>query len=239
MLTANSVKFSSVTYKIFPSNTGEPSRSTFDAQSLLSWASISTRLREYDNILCPSLCWNDLSSQAPHKSPLLRENFKITFKLVLGHIRFVLMLVLHSAKSRDVTSLLKWVYTVLDCLKKITIPQKFQFLFLIQEADLTFTFVALINFNQTKIIKLNQSNNNGGKQLSHQNQMLTSNSNRSQQIQIAHSKFKSLTANYKSLTANYKSLTANSNRPQQIQIVHSKLKSLTANSNCSQQITFR
>ena len=67
---------------------------------------------------------------------------------------------------------------------------------------------------------------------------LTSNSSRSQQIQIAHSKFKSLTANYKSLTANYKSLTANyksltanSNRPQQIQIVHSKLKSLTANSN--------
>ena len=35
MVTANSVKFSSVTYKIFPSNTGEPSRSTFDAQSLL------------------------------------------------------------------------------------------------------------------------------------------------------------------------------------------------------------
>ena len=55
-------------------------------------------------------------------------------------------------------------------------------------------------------------------------------SNRSQQIQIAHSKFKSL-------TANYKSLPANSNRPQQIQIVHSKFKSLTANSNCSHQIT--
>ena len=35
MVTANSVKFSSVTYKIFASNTGEPSRSTFDAQSLL------------------------------------------------------------------------------------------------------------------------------------------------------------------------------------------------------------
>ena len=78
---------------------------------LAFWASISTRLREYDNILCPSLCWNDFSSQAPHKSSLLRENFKITFKSVLGHIRFVLMLVLHVAKSRDVTSLLKWVYT--------------------------------------------------------------------------------------------------------------------------------
>ena len=64
----------------------------------------------------------------------------------------------------------------------------------------------------------------GGPQLSRQNQMLTanykaltSNSNRSHQIQIAHSKFKSL-------KANYKSLTANSNRPQQIQIVHSKLQ---------------
>ena len=91
----------------------------------------------------------------------------------------------------------------------------------------------------------------GGPQLSHQNQMLllsakykalTSNSNRSHQIQIAHSKFKSLASNsnrsqqiqitqsklqiahskFKSLKANYKSLTANSNRPQQIQIVHSK-----------------
>ena len=61
-------------------------------------------------MLCPSLCWNDLSCQAPHKSSLLRENFKITFRSVLGHIRFVLMLVLHSAKSRDVTSLLKWIY---------------------------------------------------------------------------------------------------------------------------------
>ena len=61
--------------------------------------------------------------------------------------------------------------------------------------------------------------------------------NRSNQIQIAHSKFKSLTANYKSHTENYISLTANSNHPQQIQIVHSKLMSLTANANCSQQIT--
>ena len=74
------------------------------------WASISTRLREYDNILCPSFCWNDLSSQAPHKSSPLRENFKITFKSVLGHVRFVLMLVLQLAKSCDVTSLLKRVY---------------------------------------------------------------------------------------------------------------------------------
>ena len=53
---------------------------------------------------------------------------------------------------------------------------------------------------------------------------LTSNSNCSHQIQIAHSKFKSLTANYKSLTANYKSPTANSNRSQQIKVAHSKFK---------------
>ena len=35
MVTANSVKCSSVSCEIFPSKTGEPSRSTFDAQSLL------------------------------------------------------------------------------------------------------------------------------------------------------------------------------------------------------------
>ena len=56
---------------------------------LAFWASISTLLREYDNILCPSLCWNDLSSQAPHKSSPLSKNFEITLHLVLGHIRFV------------------------------------------------------------------------------------------------------------------------------------------------------
>ena len=46
---------------------------------------------------------------------------------------------------------------------------------------------------------------------------LTVNSNHSQQIQIAHS-------NYKSTTANYKSFTSNTNRSQQIQIAHSKYK---------------
>ena len=111
MVTAKSAKFSSVSCKVFPSNTGEPSRSTFDAQrsKLAFWASISTRLRKYDhNILCPSLCLSDLSSQTPHKSSTLRENFKVTFKFVLGHMRLVLMLVLQFGKSPDVTSLLKW-----------------------------------------------------------------------------------------------------------------------------------
>ena len=78
----------------------------------------------------------------------------------------------------------------------------------------------------------------GGPQMSHQNKMLTSNSNHSHQIQITHSKlkithskFKLLTANYKSLTANYKSFTSNTNRSHQIQIIHIKYKSLTANTN--------
>ena len=80
----------------------------------------------------------------------------------------------------------------------------------------------------------------GGPQLSYQNQMLTANyksftAKRSEQIQIAHSKFKSLAANCKLLTANYKSLTANYNfkwttvnstRSQQIKVAHSKFKGL-------------
>ena len=53
-------------------------------------------------------------------------------------------------------------------------------------------------------------NRYGGPQLSHPNQMLTANSNHSQQFQITHNIFKSLTANYNLFTANYKSvLTAN------------------------------
>ena len=109
MVTANSVKFSSVTYKIFPPHTGEPSRSTLKACFL--GFDLDTIAVILYNILCPSLCWNDLSGQAPHKSSPLSENFKITFDFGFGfgHIRFVLMLVLHFAKSRDVTSLVKWV----------------------------------------------------------------------------------------------------------------------------------
>ena len=109
MVTANSVKCSSVSCKIFPSKLRQASQ-VARRSKLAFWASISTLLREYDNILCSSLCWNDLRSQAPHKSSPLSENFKITFNFILGHIRFVLMLVLHFVKSRDVTSLLKWVY---------------------------------------------------------------------------------------------------------------------------------
>ena len=52
---------------------------------------------------------------------------------------------------------------------------------------------------------------------------------RSHQIQIAHIKFKSLTAN-----SNHSQQITN--RSQQIQIAHSKFKSPTANSNRSQQI---
>jgi len=71
----------------------------------------------------------------------------------------------------------------------------------------------------------------GGLQLSHQNKMLTSNSNHSHQIQITHIKFRSLTAN-----SNYTQQITNhsqqiTNRSRQIQIVHIKYKSLTANTN--------
>ena len=58
---------------------------------------------------------------------------------------------------------------------------------------------------------------------------LTSNSNRSQQIQITHSKLQIA-------QSKFKSPTANSNRSQQIKVAHSKFKSPTANSNRSQQI---
>ena len=78
----------------------------------------------------------------------------------------------------------------------------------------------------------------GGPQLSHQNKLLTSNSNHSHQIQITHSKFKSLTANSKSLTSNSNCSQQITNPPQQItnrshqiQIAHSKYKSLTASTN--------
>ena len=47
----------------------------------------------------------------------------------------------------------------------------------------------------TKIKTCSQTFKYGGPELSHQNQMLTANSNRPQQIQIAHSKLRSLTAN--------------------------------------------
>ena len=73
--------------------------------------------------------------------------------------------------------------------------------------------------------------------------MLTSNSNRSHQIQIAHIKFKSLTANSnhsQQIKNRWQQIT---NRSQQIQITHSKLqiahskfKLPTANSNRSQPI---
>ena len=60
-------------------------------------------------------------------------------------------------------------------------------------------------------------------QISHSKfKSLTANSNLSQQIQVAHSKFKSLTANYKLHTANYKSITANFKLLTAIQVAHSK-----------------
>ena len=59
--------------------------------------------------------------------------------------------------------------------------------------------------------------------------MLTANSNRSQQIQIAHSKLQIARSKFKSLTANSNRSQQITNCSQQIQIAHSKFKSLTAN----------
>ena len=68
---------------------------------------------------------------------------------------------------------------------------------------------------------------------------VTSKLNAHSQLQIAHIKFKSLTANSnrsQRITNHSQQIT---NCPQQIQIVHSKLKSHTANSNCSQQLNYK
>ena len=60
---------------------------------------------------------------------------------------------------------------------------------------------------------------------------LTSNSNRSQQIQITHSKIKITHSKLQIAHSKFKSPTANSNRSQQIKVAHSKFKLLTANYN--------
>ena len=85
-----SVKFSSVICKIIPSNTSEPSHSTFDAQSLLFGVPSRHDCGNTIKFFCPL---NDSSSTQVHHSA---KKFKITMKSVLGHMR--------------VTSL-KWVYT--------------------------------------------------------------------------------------------------------------------------------
>ena len=78
----------------------------------------------------------------------------------------------------------------------------------------------------------------GGPQLSHQNKMLTSNSNHSQQIknhsqqiqiahsklQITHSKLQITHSKLQIVHIKYKSFTSNTNRSHQIQIAHSKYK---------------
>ena len=53
---------------------------------------------------------------------------------------------------------------------------------------------------------------------------LTSNSNRSQQIQITHSKLQIAHSKLQIAHSKFKSFTANSNRSQQIQIAHIKLQ---------------
>ena len=58
---------------------------------------------------------------------------------------------------------------------------------------------------------------------------LTANSNRSQQIQITHSKLQITHSKLQIAHSKFKSPTANSNRSQQIKVAHSKFKLLTAN----------
>ena len=58
---------------------------------------------------------------------------------------------------------------------------------------------------------------------------LTANSNRSHQIQIAHSELQITHSKLQIAHSKFKSPTANSNRSQQIKVAHSKFKSLTAN----------
>ena len=114
MVTANSVKCCSVSCKIFPSKLRRASqvarRSTFDAQSL--HFGLRSRHDCGNTIISFVLLSVGTIWAAKHRTKVHHwcENFKITFNFILGHIRFVLMLVLHFAKSRDVTSLLKWVY---------------------------------------------------------------------------------------------------------------------------------
>ena len=86
MITADSVKFSSVSCKIFPCNTGEPSRSTFDAQSLLFGVrsrhdcgntKISFVLLSFRTI------WAAKHRTKVHHSA--KASTSTTFKLVLAH----------------------------------------------------------------------------------------------------------------------------------------------------------
>ena len=81
-----------------------------------------------------------------------------------------------------------------------------------------------------------EAKNYGGPQLSHRNQMLTanyksltSNSNRSQQIQISHSELQITQSKLQIAHSKFKWPTANSNRLQQIKVAHSKFKLFTTN----------
>ena len=87
----------------------------------------------------------------------------------------------------------------------------------------------------------------GGPQLSHQNKMLTSNSNHSHQIQITHSKLK-ITHSKLQITHSklqivhikYKSFTSNTNRSQQIQIQSVKNEDCgLRNADCRLRVKFR
>ena len=104
MVTANCGKFSSVSCKIFPSNAGEPSRSTVDAQTLLFW--LRSRHDCRNTIISFVLLSSGTIWAAKHctkvhhcaKTSRWPSNWSSN-----NWGQFV--------KSRDVTSLLKRVYT--------------------------------------------------------------------------------------------------------------------------------
>ena len=92
--------------------------------------------------------------------------------------------------------------------------------FRILSEKLTFESKALIRWPTTVTSKPNAHSK---LQIAHiKFKSLTANSNRSQQIQITHSKLQIA-------HSKFKSPTANSNRSQQIKVAHSKFKLLTSN----------
>ena len=109
MVTANFVKFSSVSCRIFPliRVSQVPRHSTLKACILGFNLDTIKGIQRYP--LSLSLFeWFEQPSTAQKFT--ISDNFKMTFKSVLKHILFALILVLQFAKSCNVTTLLKWVY---------------------------------------------------------------------------------------------------------------------------------
>ena len=109
MVTAYSVTFSSVSCKIFPSNTGEPSRSTFDAQNLLF--GLRSRHDGGNTIISFVLLSIRTIWAAKHRTNVHHYAKTSSWPFTRSSGTYDLMLVHQFAKSREVTSLLKWIYS--------------------------------------------------------------------------------------------------------------------------------